>query len=107
VCREAYQFLPVQVWSGQRLATSPAPNPTHREVTNYVKLGGGRYRAATKVHPVRCLQSNRVNVLSPEITSVLEAKALHLAAGSILLTESGEVKRTRRGLRQWQGAKWN
>jgi len=65
----------VQVWSGQRLTTSPAPNPTHREATNYVKLGGGRYRAATKV-----------NVLSPEITIVLEADALHLAAGSIPLT---------------------
>ena len=83
-----------------------------------MKLGGGEYRAATRGHPVRyllsngvnpvgCLLSNGVNVLSPGIASVLEAEAFHLAAGSILLTESGEVKRTRRGLRQWQGAKWN
>jgi len=43
---------------------------------NYVKLGGGRYRAATKV-----------NVLSPEITIISEADVLHLTAGSILLTE--------------------
>jgi len=32
--RKAYKFLLVKVQSGQRLATSPAPNPTFREVTN-------------------------------------------------------------------------
>ncbi len=45
-----------------------------------MKLGGGRYRAATKV-----------NVLSPEITSVSEADALHLAIGSILLTDKARL----------------
>ena len=66
----------MKVWSGQRLATSPAPSPTHSEVTNYVKLGGGRYRAAAKA-----------NVLSPEIVSVSVADALYLAVSSILLTD--------------------
>ena len=46
---EAYWFLPVQVWSGQRLATSSAPNLTHGEVTSRVKLGEGRYQATTQV----------------------------------------------------------
>ena len=27
---------------GKRLTTSPAPNPTYREITSYAKLGGGR-----------------------------------------------------------------
>ena len=52
-----------------------------------MKLGGGRYRAATQVKG-----------LSPEIASVSEAEAFHLAGGSILLTESGKLMRTRRGL---------
>jgi len=47
-----------------------------------VKLGGGRYRAATKV-----------NVLSPEITNVSEADALHLAAGSIFLAERARLRK--------------
>ena len=34
VQRKAYKFLLVKVQSGQRLATSPAPNLTFREVTN-------------------------------------------------------------------------
>jgi len=46
-----------------------------------VKLGGGRYRAATKV-----------NVLSPEITSVSEADALHMAAGSNLLVDRARLR---------------
>jgi len=46
-----------------------------------VKLGGGRYRAATKV-----------NVLSPEITNVSEADALHLAAGNILLADRARLR---------------
>lgn len=54
--KEAYKFLPVKVWSGQRVAASPAPNPTCREATNCMKLGGGRYQAPTKV-----------KVMSPEI----------------------------------------
>jgi hypothetical protein len=45
-----------------------------------VKLGGGRYRAATKV-----------NVLSPEITSVSEAETVHVVAGSILITVKGKA----------------
>jgi len=45
-----------------------------------VKLGGGRYRAATKV-----------NVLSPEITSVSEADALHMAVGRSLLTDRARL----------------
>jgi hypothetical protein len=32
--RKAYKFLLVKVQSGQRLATSPVPNPAFREVTN-------------------------------------------------------------------------
>lgn len=32
--RKTYKFLLVKVQSGQRLATSPAPNLTFREVTN-------------------------------------------------------------------------
>jgi hypothetical protein len=47
--KKAYRFLPVKVWSGQRVATGPAPNPTCREATNCMKLGGGRYQAPTKV----------------------------------------------------------
>ena len=51
-----------------------------------MKLGGGRYRAAT-----------RVNVLSPEITIVSEAEAVHVVVGSILIavrrdTDSGGVR---------------
>jgi len=63
--KEAYKFLPVKVWSGQRVAASPAPNPTCREVTNCMKLGGGRYQAPTKV-----------KAMSPEIYGVSEADSV-------------------------------
>ena len=49
---EAYWFLPVQVWSGQRLATSPVPNLTWRGV------------AATKIE---YLNSKTRKVLNPNI----------------------------------------
>jgi hypothetical protein len=67
--------LLVRVQLGKRLTTNPTPNSTHGEVTNHVKLGGGRYRATTEV-----------NVLSPEITIVSAADAFHVAAGNILIT---------------------
>jgi hypothetical protein len=51
------------------------------EVTNCVKLGGGRYRAVTKV-----------NVLSPEIIIVLKADVLHLTVSSILLTDKARIR---------------
>jgi hypothetical protein len=63
--KKAYKFLPVKVWPGQRIAASRAPNPTCREATNCMKLGGGRYQASTKV-----------KVLSPEIYGVSEADSV-------------------------------
>jgi hypothetical protein len=57
VCQESVQVLTSEnLVSGQRVATSRAPNPTCMEATNCMKLGGGRYQASTKV-----------KVLSPEI----------------------------------------
>ena len=73
--RKLLKFLPVQVWPGQRLATSPAPNPTSGEVTNQMKLGGGRYRAATKVKG-----------LSPEILIVSVVDTVVRVAGRTPLT---------------------
>jgi len=75
VPRKLLKFLPVQVWPGQRLATSPAPNPTSGEVTNQMKLGGGRYRAATKV-----------KALSPEILIVSVVDTVIRVAGRTPLT---------------------
>jgi hypothetical protein len=48
--------------------------------------GSGRYRAIA-----------RANRLSPEITIMSEADTVHVGAGNILMTGSGEVMRTRRG----------
>ena len=56
-CAEkTYCLLMVQVHLGQRLATSPTPTLTFREVTNWMKLREGRRRAIA--------QADR---LSPEI----------------------------------------
>jgi hypothetical protein len=59
-----------------------------------MKLGGGRHRDTTQVKG-----------LSPEILLVSEADAVHIAAGNILTTVTGEVIRARRGLRPCQDVK--
>jgi hypothetical protein len=62
-----------EVWSGQRLATSPAPIFTHKPAMGYVKLKSGSYRAVTQV-----------NVLSPEISHVSVVEAVKIVSGSSL-----------------------
>ena len=56
----------VKIRHEQRLATSSEQNSTFREVTTWAKLEGWMYQAATKV-----------NVLSPEITYIVEVDAFH------------------------------
>lgn len=58
----------------QRLATSRVVNSAYREVTNYMKPEGVRHWAVTQVKG-----------LSPKITIVPEAQAVHLAEGSSLI----------------------
>jgi len=59
----------------QRLATSRVVNSAYREVTNYMKPEGARHWAVTQVKG-----------LSPKITIVPEAEAVHLAEGSSLIS---------------------
>lgn len=63
----------------EKLATSPTPNPTCREITNCMVLGGGRYQAATQV-----------NVLSPEISIVTEADTFHVEGRQHCCNREGE-----------------
>ena len=56
----------VEIQYGQRLTTSLEQTLTLREVTNWVKLEGRMYQAATQV-----------NVLSPEIILNVEADGFH------------------------------
>ena len=72
----------------QRLATSRVANSAYREVTNYMKPEGARYWAVTQVKG-----------LSPEITIVPMADAVHLAEGSILISDN------RRGDKSTAGSK--
>jgi len=59
-----------------------------------MKLEGGRHRDTTQVKG-----------LSPEIANVSEVDAVHLVVDNILTTVTGEVIRTRRGLRPCQDVK--
>jgi len=59
----------------QRLAASRVVNSAYREATNYMKPEGARYWAVTQVKG-----------LSPEITIVPEAEAVHLAEGSSFIS---------------------
>jgi group II intron reverse transcriptase/maturase len=59
----------------QRLATGCIANSAYGEVTNHVKPEGARCQAVTQVKG-----------LSPEITNVSEAEAVHPAEGSSLVT---------------------
>jgi len=63
---EAHVNQLVKIQPEQRLATSSEQNSTFREVTNWVKLEGWMYQAATKV-----------NVLSPEMIHIVEVDAFH------------------------------
>ncbi len=71
----------------ERLATTCVVNPAYSEVTSYMEPGGARYWAVMQVKG-----------LSPEITIVLDADAVHLAEGSILNTD------IRRGVRKPTGS---
>jgi hypothetical protein len=63
---EAHIVQLVQIQPKQRLATSSEQNLTYREVTNCAKLKGWMHQAVTQV-----------NVLSPEITIIVEVDAFH------------------------------
>jgi len=65
-----------EVQPQQRLATSCVANSAYGEVTNRMKPEGARYQAVTQVKG-----------LSPEIPVVSVAEAVHLAEGSILISD--------------------
>jgi len=70
----------------QRLATSRVVNSAYREATNYMKPEGARYWAVTQVKG-----------LSPEITIVPEAEAVHLAEGSSFISVKRQGDKTLAG----------
>jgi len=53
---------------------------------------GTRYWAAMQVHPVRYLLSDGVKVLSPAMSVVSEADAIHPAEGSILVSDKQGIQ---------------
>lgn len=63
----------------ERLATTCVVNSAYREITNCMKPEGARCWAVTKVKG-----------LSPEITIIPEAEAVHLAEGSNLISDKGQ-----------------
>ena len=65
-----------EVQPRQRLAASRVANSAYGEVTNHVKPEGTRYWAVTQVKE-----------LSPEISVVSEAEAVHLAEGNSLISD--------------------
>lgn len=55
---------------------------------------GTRYWATIQVHPVRYLLSDGVKVLSPAMSVVSEADAVHLAEGSILVSDKQGIQKS-------------
>ena len=85
----------VKIQSMQRLTTSIEPTITSQAVTNVMKLIEGTYQAATQV-----------NVLSPEITKIIEADALHEVESSMKDGVMVSHHSLYRGLRQWHDMRW-
>jgi RNA-directed DNA polymerase len=75
-----------EIQSGERLATTPAPNSAREEVTNFVKPEEGRAQAITQV-----------KVLNSEIKIDTEADTVSCVESSMAKTATGEVVATPSG----------
>lgn len=92
---KAHKEQLVKIQSTQSLANSVEPNSTRHAVTSVVKLEGGTKQTATQVKG-----------LSPEISNIIEADAVHLAEGSKWSGANGEPFSLYRGRRPWYALKW-
>jgi len=73
---ELFSLNKREIQPQQRLATDCVANSAYGEVTNHMEPEGARYWAVTQVKG-----------LSPEITVVSEAEAVHLAEGNSLISD--------------------